>query len=132
VHNGWIVFDNEHQANRVMDFDHLDGQTRAQVSIGAICHTQEAYYVVRQLGACPQALWIHARKVVFQIDASANGANRPQNTREQGAIRVLRVVVRVQEGSTVQEEVLRMCTLANDAQGVGRVVVLGAGLKNGG
>jgi hypothetical protein len=60
------LLDDDQQAHRLVNLDHLPGQAGAQVGIGAFHDPEEAGDVVRDLRAAAEALVIDGRKIVFE------------------------------------------------------------------
>ncbi len=121
-------FDEAQEPHRLVDLDHLRGQSRAQIARGALHHAEQRGHVVRQLRAGAEALWIDAREVVLEVDARTHGHHGAKDAPEQHELVVVRGVVGDEEGPPVEEEPTRERAPPDDRHRVRRVPELGPGL----
>ncbi len=74
--------DHEENADGLVDFNHLPGQSGAKIAGVAIHHTQQRGDVVREFGAAAVAVIVHEREVVFETDPRAHRDHSGHERRE--------------------------------------------------
>src|SRR5205823_13851947 len=117
------------QSRGLVNLDHLPRQAGAQIALGAIHHAEQRRYVMWKLGPAAVADGVDIAEVVLEVDPCDDWHDGTQDPRKDVAMVVGRWVVRNQEGASIEEQPACARAAADDAEGIGRVAVLGTGLR---
>src|SRR5262245_4419091 len=122
--------DDEQDADRFVNFDHLPRQPGAQVARRPVHHAQKRGDVVGQLGAAAETGVIDDGKVVFETDAGADRNDCPEDPRQNRSLRIVPAgVVGTQKRPPIEEQSAGPLPAGDDTDGVGRVAPLRPDLR---
>ena len=100
----WKMLNQNHQTKRIVYLRHLSRQAWAQVAVNPVGHPKKPHYVVRQFGASTQFLIIHSGEKILQVDSPTYWSSCIEDIGQVFAIWIDLIIVRIEEGATIQKE----------------------------
>ena len=121
--------DHEENPDWLVNFNHLPGQSRAQVASMTVHDPHQASNVVRQFRPTSISVVVDKRKVVFKADACADGHSGGEQCRQGIIAGIYTGVIGNQKCPPIEEEAPRQAATPDDANRICAVAVFGAWLR---